>query len=126
MHSSIRSLILLWLYTVSILSLAAEVMCISCRWGSCHHVCRSMLPLHHHPQLCIACYMFVKVGVLIWQVCTKRSSNKISLILLSISNPIAVMYIPGCENRVQMESVCSVDFLSISKGMIGRILLSRC
>ena len=41
-----------------------------------------------------------------------------------ISNPIAEMYIPGCANRVQMESVFSVD--SVLKGMIGRVLLSRC
>ena len=26
-----------------------------------------------------------------------------------ISNPIAETYIPGCENRVQMEPVCSAD-----------------
>ena len=32
-----------------------------------------------------------------------------------ISNPITVTYIPVCENRVQMESACSVDSLSISK-----------
>ena len=43
-----------------------------------------------------------------------------------ISNPIAVTYIPWCENRVKMDPVCSVDSLSISKGMIGRVLLSRC
>ena len=43
-----------------------------------------------------------------------------------ISDPIAVIYIPGCKNRVQMELVCSVDSLSISKGMIGRVLSSRC
>ena len=41
-----------------------------------------------------------------------------------ISNPIAEMYIPRCVNRVQMESVFSVD--SVSKGMIGRLLLSKC
>ena len=42
-----------------------------------------------------------------------------------MSNPITVPYIPVCENRVQMESVCSVDSLSILKGIIGRILLSK-
>ena len=42
-----------------------------------------------------------------------------------ICNPIAVMYIPVCENRVQMESVSYVDSLSISKGIIGSVLLSR-
>ena len=83
-----------------------------------------MLPLHYHPQLYIVCYLVVNVSVLIWQVGTKRSSNKISLVLLGISDPIAEMYIPGCENRVQMEPLSSVD--SVSKGMIGRLLLSRC
>ena len=52
----------------------------------------------------------------------KRSKNKPSP--TGISNPIAETYIPGCENRVQMEPVCSVD--SLSKGMIGRVLLIRC
>ena len=61
----------------------------------------------------------VKVSVLIWQVSTKRSNNKISLNPAGMSNPIAVMYIPVCENRVQIESVCSVDSSSILKGMIG-------
>ena len=43
-----------------------------------------------------------------------------------ISNPIAVAYIPVSENGVQIESVCSVDSLSILKGTIGRVLLTRC
>ena len=50
----------------------------SCRLG----ICRWVLPLHNHPQLYIACYLVVKVSTLIWQVDTKRSSKKISLILL--------------------------------------------
>ena len=41
----------------------------------------------------------------------------------AINNPIVETYIPGCENRVQMEPVCLID--SLSKGMIGRVLLSR-
>ena len=41
-----------------------------------------------------------------------------------ISDPIAETYIPGCVNRVQIESLFSVD--SVSKGVIGRLLLSRC
>ena len=36
-----------------------------------------------------------------------------------ISGPIAITCIPVCKNRDQMESVCSVDSLSISKGIIG-------
>ena len=123
-------ILLLLLYVVPILSLAAEVMCISVSpgfwmvfsndpctgttndcdcclhqlsghvgkcsitrpwfsqglvgWGSLPScICRWVLHLHHHPQLYIACYLVVKVSaLLIWQVGTKRSSNKISLILL--------------------------------------------
>ena len=41
-----------------------------------------------------------------------------------ISDPRAEMYIPRCANRVQREPVFSID--SVSKGMIGRVLLSRC
>ena len=40
-----------------------------------------------------------------------------------VSDPIAEMYIPGCVNRVQIESLFSVD--SVLKGIIGRVLLSR-
>ena len=43
-----------------------------------------------------------------------------------MSDPIAVMYIPVCENRVPIELVCSVDSSSISKGMIDGVLLSMC
>ena len=35
-----------------------------------------------------------------------------------ISDPIAVTYIPACKNRVQIESVSSVDSSFISKGII--------
>ena len=50
--------------------------------GPCLHICRWVLPLHYHPQLYIMCYQIVKVGMLIWQVSTKRSSNRIILFLL--------------------------------------------
>ena len=43
-----------------------------------------------------------------------------------MSDPIAVTYILVCENRVQMESVCSVESLSISKGIIDEVLFSMC
>ena len=52
----------------------------------------------------------------------KKQQNK--PIPTGISDPIAETYIPGCANRVQTESLFSVDF--VSKGMIGRVLLSRC
>ena len=44
--------------------------------------------------------------------------------LTGVSDPIAETYIPGCVNRVHIESLFSVD--SVSKGMIGRVLLTRC
>ena len=47
----------------------------------------------------------------------KQQQNKPSP--TGISDPIAVRFIPGCENRVQVEPVCSVDSLFISKVMIG-------
>ena len=52
----------------------------------------------------------------------KEQQNKPSP--TGISDPIAEMYIPGCANRVQIKPVCSDG--SLSKGMIGRVLLSRC
>ena len=91
----------------------------------CHCICRWVLPLHHHPKLYIACYLVVKVGTLIWQPDTKRSNNKIILIPAGINDPIAVMYIPVCENRVQIESVSSVDSSSMSKGICW-VLLMMC
>ena len=45
-------------------------------------ICRWVLPLHYHPLLYIVCYLVVKVGALIWQVSTKRNSNRLILILL--------------------------------------------
>ena len=41
-----------------------------------------------------------------------------------MSDPIAEMYIPGCENRVQMELVFSDD--SVLKGTTDMVLLRRC
>ena len=52
----------------------------------------------------------------------KEQQNK--PIPTSISDPIAETYIPGCVNRVQIESFFLVD--SVLKGIIGRVLLSRC
>ena len=67
--------------------------------------------------------------MLIWQANTKRSNNKISLNPAGMSNPIAVTYIPVCENRVQIESVCSVDSSSIVKrknwlGVVEHVLVN--
>ena len=50
-------------------------------WPCCC-ICRWVLPLHHHPQWYITWYLVVKVGMLIWQVGTKRNNSKVSPILL--------------------------------------------
>ena len=82
----------------------------------CHHICRWVLPLHHHPQLYITYYLVVKVGTLIWQINTKRNNSKLFPIPAGISDPIAITFIAVCENSVQIESVSPVDSSAVLKG----------
>ena len=43
-----------------------------------------------------------------------------------ISDPIAVTYIPVCENSVQIESVCPVDSSAVLKGVMCLVPLMIC
>ena len=59
------------------------------------------------------CYLVVKVGTLIWQAEQQNIPNP-----AGISNPIAVTYIPVCENSVHIKSVSPVDSSAVLKGVM--------
>ena len=72
----------------------------------------------------IACDLILRVGMLIWQVGTKRNSNRISQLPTGKIEPKAEMYIPGWVNSFQKVLVSSDGCML--KGVNCKELLRRC